>query len=84
MLEHGIAHIITPIDRLHDYLCRRNAALGPGGRFGQQAYNESQNDVVNGENDSQEITKDGEKMKDNCADCAEEIKVMKQERKEMK
>ena len=84
LLEYGIAVIITPVNRLHDYLCCRNSDLGPATRFGRQGYNDFQKEVENGEDDLEEIELDDEKMKDNCADFAEEIEQMRQEMREMK
>ena len=83
-MEYGIAVIITSINRFHDYLRSRISSAEPVTQFEYQEDNDSQNEVVNGAEDDQEIKLEEEKISENCANCTEEIKVIKQEMREMK
>ena len=84
LLEYGIAVITTPMNRFHDHLHSRIAGSGPVRQLEQKEDHDSENEVVNGTDDCQEIELDGQRMGDNFAEFRKEIKVMKQEMREVK
>ena len=84
MLEHGVAAIITPIERCYDHILSRFATSQYKRRFGQQAGYDSQNEVFSGTDYYQGPESAQENMAKNWADLAKEIKVIKQEMKKMK
>ena len=65
-------------------LCSRTADIEPVGQFEQHQDSYYQNEGVNGADEHREIKLDEEMIRDNCADCTEEIKVIKQEIREIK
>ena len=65
-------------------LCSRIAGTEPVGQFEQHQDMCYQKEGVNGADEHQEIKLDEETIRDNCAKCTEEIKVIKQEIREIK
>ena len=84
MLEYGVAVIITQIKRFHQCLRGRIVGSEQEKQFELQQNDDSQTEVINFTEYYRKIKIDREKIENDYADVAEEIKAIKEEIAAMK
>ena len=84
MLEYGVAVIITQIKRFHQCLRGRIVGSAQERQFELQQNDDSQTEVITFTEYYRKIKIDREKIENDYADVAEEIKAIKEEIAEMK
>ena len=84
LLECGVAAIITPMEKLQDFLSRKIANSKRGEHVSQQENMDSQNEFVIDENDSNVIETDLEPVVENYIDNESKFRAIDEQIREMK